>query len=115
MAQAVADIDPIQGRAVLIEGEPDFHAITEAVATPVEWKPPLGWYLFLAVSMAFLGLFGVSIAWLLTAVFGWFAILFTGSYPPGLYRFAVGYLRWSLRFEGYLLLVRDEYPPFSLD
>ena len=32
-----------------------------------------------------------------------------------LYRFGVGYLRWSLRVEAYLLLMRDEYPPFSLD
>jgi molybdopterin-containing oxidoreductase family membrane subunit len=63
-ALLAADIDPIQGRADLIEGRPDFHDITEAVAAPVEWKPPLGWYLFLAGSMSLLGLFGVSIAWL---------------------------------------------------
>lgn len=60
-------------------------------------------------------LFFVGIAWFITAVIGWFAILFTGSYPEGLYRFAVGYLRWSLRVEAYALLVHDEYPPFSLD
>ena len=57
----------------------------------------------------------VGIAWFLTAVIGWFAILLTGTYPEGLYRFAVGYLRWSLRVEAYLLLMHDEYPPFSLD
>lgn len=60
-------------------------------------------------------LFFLGIAWFVTAVIAWFAILFTGSYPEGLYQFAVGYLRWSLRVESYLLLLRDEYPPFSLD
>jgi len=48
-------------------------------------------------------------------VIAWFAILFTGAYPEGLYRFAVGYLRWSVRVETYLYLMRDEYPPFSFD
>ena len=60
-------------------------------------------------------LFFLGIAWLITAVIAWFAILFTGSYPDGLYTFAVGYLRWSLRVESYLLLMRDEYPPFSFE
>ena len=60
-------------------------------------------------------LFFVGIAWAITAFIGWLAILFTGSYPDGLYRFAVGYLRWSLRVEAYALLMHDEYPPFSLD
>ncbi len=63
-AAAVADIDPVVGRPALIEGEPDFHHITEVVSTPVEWKPPLGWYIVLGISLAFLGLFGFSIGWL---------------------------------------------------
>jgi hypothetical protein len=56
----------------------------------------------------------VAIAWLVTAIIGWFAILFTGHYPDGLWRFGVGVQRWSLRLQAYLLLMRDEYPPFSL-
>ena len=60
-------------------------------------------------------LFFLGIAWFITAVIAWFAILFTGAYPEGLYRFAVGYLRWSVRVETYLYLMRDEYPPFSLE
>jgi hypothetical protein len=42
-----------------------------------------------------------------------FAILFTGKYPKGMYDFVVGYLRWSLNVSAYLSLLRDEYPPFS--
>lgn len=60
-------------------------------------------------------LFFLGIAWIITAVIAWFAILFTGAYPEGLYRFAVGYLRWTVRLETYLYLMRDEYPPFSLE
>jgi len=47
------------------------------------------------------------------AIVAWFAILFTGRYPEGLYRFASGYLRFSLRAVSYLMLAVDVYPPFS--
>jgi hypothetical protein len=56
----------------------------------------------------------LNVAWVLTSIVAWFAILFTGDYPAGLYEFAVGVLRWDLRVEAYMLLLRDEYPPFSL-
>jgi Domain of unknown function (DUF4389) len=56
----------------------------------------------------------VLLAWAFTTIAAWFIILFTGSYPQGLYDFGVGALRWRLRVEAYLLLMVDEYPPFSL-
>jgi hypothetical protein len=56
----------------------------------------------------------VMFAWLLTTIAAWFIILFTGAYPGGLYDFGVGALRWRLRVEAYMLLLVDEYPPFSL-
>jgi Ni/Fe-hydrogenase subunit HybB-like protein len=63
MAERV-DIDPIQGRAPLIEGAATFHDITETVARPLEWKPPLGWWIVFGISVSLLALFLVSIAWL---------------------------------------------------
>ncbi len=60
-------------------------------------------------------LFFLQIAFFVVTVIGWFAILFTGAYPEGLYRFATGVMRWSLRVDAYVLLLRDEYPPFSLE
>jgi hypothetical protein len=57
----------------------------------------------------------LGLAWLLSTVIAWFAILLTGRYPEGLYRFGVGVLRWNTRVEAYLLLLHDEYPPFSLE
>ena len=56
----------------------------------------------------------VGIAHYVTLIIAWFAILFTGRYPEGLFRFAVGTIRWSARVNAYVLLLRDEYPPFSL-
>jgi Ni/Fe-hydrogenase subunit HybB-like protein len=64
MAHAVADIDPVEARPLLVEGNPGFHGITEAVARPVEWKPPTGWYVTLGISLLGLGTFGVAVAWL---------------------------------------------------
>lgn len=57
----------------------------------------------------------LGIAWGVTTLVAWFAILFTGDYPARLYEFAVGVLRWNTRVEAYILLLRDEYPPFSLE
>jgi hypothetical protein len=58
-------------------------------------------------------LFFLGIVFCLVQLIVWFAILFTGSFPQGLYQFCIGYLRWSVRVETYMLLMRDEYPPFS--
>jgi hypothetical protein len=60
-------------------------------------------------------LFFLGIAFFIVTVIAWFAILFTGEYPESMYSFAIGCLRWSLRVEAYLLLMRDEYPPFSFE
>ena len=53
-------------------------------------------------------------AWIVTII-AWFAILFTGKYPRGMFDFVVGVGRWGLRVSAYaFLLVTDKYPPFSL-
>jgi hypothetical protein len=60
-------------------------------------------------------LWALGIAWVVTTVIAWFAILFTGRYPEALYDFGVGVFRWGIRVEAYLLLLTDAYPPFSFD
>jgi hypothetical protein len=57
----------------------------------------------------------LGIAWAITTIVALISILITGRYPASLYRFGVGVLRWSTRVEAYVFLMRDEYPPFSLD
>lgn len=60
-------------------------------------------------------LFFLGIASLVCVIIAWFAILFTGRYPKGLFDFVVGVSRWSFRVQAYaLLLITDKYPPFSL-
>lgn len=56
----------------------------------------------------------VVAAWVVTSVIAWFAILFTGRMPASLFSFGAGAMQWSLRVEAYLLLLVDDYPPFSL-
>jgi Domain of unknown function (DUF4389) len=47
------------------------------------------------------------------AMIAWFAILFTGRHPDGLWNLAAFYLRWRVRATAYITLLRDEYPPFG--
>ena len=57
----------------------------------------------------------LGIAAIVSVIIAWFAILFTGRYPRGLFDFVVGVVRWSLRVTVYvLMLTTDRYPPFSL-
>ena len=63
----------------------------------------------------FIALFFLGIAWFITSVIAWFAILINGTYPEGLYNFGIGVFRWQTRVEAYMLLLVDQYPPFSLD
>ena len=56
------------------------------------------------------------IAFVVLSVLAFFAILFTGRYPKGIFDFNVGVLRWTWRvgFSTYGVLGTDRYPPFSL-
>lgn len=74
----------------------------------------VGFRLILAIPQL-IALWAISIAWALTTAVAWLSILVTGRYPSALYQFAVGALRWNIRVEAYLLLLTDQYPPFSLE
>jgi hypothetical protein len=77
------------------------------------WLPLVKW--FLAIPH-YVVLFFLGIAALVSVVIAWFAILFTGRYPRGLFDFVVGVGRWSARVSAYaFLLATDRYPPFSLN
>ena len=76
------------------------------------WLPLVKWLLAIP---HFLVLVVLSVAAFFAVVVAWFAILFTGRYPRGLFDFVVGVGRWWLRVQAYaFLLVTDRYPPFSL-
>jgi hypothetical protein len=70
---------------------------------------------FLAIPHYFLLAF-LGIAAFAVIIIAWFAILFTGKYPRGMFDFVVGVMRWGLRVSAYaFILVTDVYPPFSLE
>jgi hypothetical protein len=51
---------------------------------------------------------------MVAAVAGWAAALVLGRLPDPVSDFLTGYLRWQTRVAGYLLLLTDAYPPFTL-
>lgn len=76
------------------------------------WMPLVKWLLALphVLVLVVLGIGAVA-----AVVLAWFAILFTGRYPRGLFDYVVGVGRWALRVQAYAtLLVTDRYPPFAL-
>jgi hypothetical protein len=83
------------------------------VAELNRWLPLVKWLLALPhyLALGFLALGAVC-----CVVAAWFAILFTGRYPRGLFDFVVGVFRWGLRVSAYaFLLTTDRYPPFTLE
>jgi uncharacterized protein DUF4389 len=76
------------------------------------WLPLVKWFLAIPHYVVLVFLY---IAAIVVVVIAWFAILFTGRYPHGLFDFLQGVGRWHNRVAGYaFLLVTDRYPPFTL-
>ncbi len=76
------------------------------------WLPLVKWLLVIphVIVLAVLALGAIF-----AVIVAWFAILFTGRYPRGLFDYVVGVGRWALRVQAYAtLLLTDRYPPFSL-
>jgi hypothetical protein len=97
------------------------NAIPASYPLRLEWTlaPRLNRWLWLVKWLLaiphFIVLVFLWIAAFFVVIFAWFAILITGRYPRGLFKFVVGVGRWTNRVTAYaLVLVTDEYPPFSL-
>ena len=88
------------------------YAYPDAKAELGRGMPLVKW--FLAIPH-YIVLFFLSIGAFFAVVAAWFAILFTGRYPRGLFDYVEGVLRWHNRVVGYAFtLVTDRYPPFRL-
>lgn len=70
----------------------------------------LGWLYVGFTHGIILYLYGIAVA--IVTFFAFFAILFTGKYPRGMFDFVVGYQRWQNRVTMYLSLMTDKFPPF---
>jgi hypothetical protein len=76
------------------------------------WLPLVKWFLAIPhyFVLAFLWIGGV-----VAVIVAWFAILFTGRYPRGLFDYVEGVIRWGNRVTAYaVILTTDRYPPFRL-
>ncbi len=72
-----------------------------------------GWIYVMIPHGIVLGLYGIAAS--VVMFIAWWAVLFTGKYPEGMFRFVEGYYRWSVRVTAYLYFMTDQYPPFSKD
>jgi len=76
------------------------------------WLPLVKWFLAIPHLVVLVFLWVGAVFALIAA---WFAIMFTGRYPPGIFRYVEGVLGWGNRWTAYALtLMTDEYPPFAL-
>ena len=76
------------------------------------WLPLVKWLL---ATPHYVALFFLTIGAIVAVLVSWFAILFTGRYPQGFFRFVEGVIRWHNRVVGYaFVLITDQYPPFRL-
>jgi hypothetical protein len=88
------------------------YAYPDAQRDLNRWLPLVKWFLAIPHYVVLVFLWLASIV---AVVIAWFAILFTGRYPRGLFDFVEGVLRWGQRVLAYaVLLVTDQYPPFRL-
>jgi hypothetical protein len=75
------------------------------------WLPLVTWFLAIPHYIVLVALWLLA---LVCVVIAWFAILFTGRYPEGLFGIVESVIRWGNRVAAYaFLLVTDRYPPFS--
>jgi hypothetical protein len=63
----------------------------------------------------YIALLVLGIGAIFVAIISFFAVLFTGRYPEGMFNYMVGVHRWGLRVVAYTDLMVDPYPPFTLD
>jgi hypothetical protein len=71
------------------------------------WLPLVKWLLAIP---HYIVLFFLDLAALVVVIVAWFAIVFTGRYPRGLFDFVEGVIRWHNRVIAYAwVLVTDRY------
>jgi hypothetical protein len=103
---------PAAGAAPIATGAYPVRVDAEHQAEYNRFLPLVKWLLIIphvvVLAFVFIGVFFATI-------YAFFAVLFTGSYPRGVFDFITGTYRWSWRVSSYAGLLHDQYPPFSLE
>jgi hypothetical protein len=90
------------------------YPVTYAAENPGDGRNRLTTFFRYIVAIPWLIVAGIyGFVAYLAAIGAWFAIVFTGSYPPGLYDFVAGFIRFLGRLNAFLYLATDEWPPFN--
>jgi hypothetical protein len=76
------------------------------------WRPLVHWLLAIPHIIV---VYFLAIAAFVVFIVAWFSIVFTRTWPEGMFKFFAGYMRWNIRVVAYYLWMTEEYPPFSLD
>ena len=95
--------------------EPGQYPVTYDVQYPAELSRWLIFVKWLLVIPHLIVLLFVYIVAYIVLFIAFFAILFTKTFPEAMFTFVLGMLRWSARVNAYTNLMRDEYPPFSMN
>ena len=86
--------------------EADYVEDRNRATTFFRWLLAIPWLIVIQI---------YAIGAFVVAFLAWFAILFTGRYPEGLYNFQAGFLRFAGRTNGWLNLQTDEWPSFGFN
>ena len=95
-------------------GDEDYTAALVLPAQP-ESRDRVKVFFRILLALPHLVILGLlAVVWACTTAAAWVMILLTGRYPETLYGFAIGVFAWNVRVEAYVLLLLDDYPPFTL-
>jgi len=83
----------------------------EAPLEVARWRPLVHWLLAIPHVIV---LYALSLVLLVLSLVSWFAILFTGNIPGGLFDFMATIFRYQWRTYSYISWMREPYPPFDL-
>jgi hypothetical protein len=95
-------------------GEPGGDPVSVSIDRPEKvnrWLPLVKWLLAVPHYIV-LFVYGIGAFFVLIAAF--FAVLFTGKFPPGMRDYVVKVMRYSVNLTAYIKFLRDEYPSFGL-
>lgn len=108
-----ADVANFTGEAFTVA--PGSYPVQYEVEYPEKLSRLLIFVKFFLAIPQFLVVYALSSVISVVTFICFFAILFTGRYPRGLFNLVVGFMRWSANVTAYTSFFRDEYPPFAMD